>query len=99
MSRYIERAENTARLLNVYSLLMLDLPRGVGIHWRQLIEITGTHELYSVILGTRAGTIIINCWSTTNPWTLFDISLAMKQSITPRRWPSTIKMDRVTIGM
>ena len=46
MSRYIERAENTARLINVYSLLMLDLPRGVGVHWRLLIEITGAHELF-----------------------------------------------------
>ena len=46
MSRYIERAENTARLLNVYSLLMLDLPRGVGIQWRQLVEITGNHEFF-----------------------------------------------------
>lgn len=46
MARYIERAENTARLLNVYSLLMLDLPRGVGIHWRQLIAITSAHELF-----------------------------------------------------
>ncbi len=47
MSRYIERAENTARLLNVYSLLMLDLPRGVGVHWRQLIEITGAHDIFN----------------------------------------------------
>ena len=46
MSRHIERAENTARLINVYALLMLDLPRGVGIHWRQLVEITGNHELF-----------------------------------------------------
>lgn len=46
MSRHIERAENTARLINVYALLMLDLPRGVGIHWRQLVEITGSHELF-----------------------------------------------------
>lgn len=46
MSRHIERAENTARLVNVYALLMLDLPRGVGIHWRQLVEITGNHELF-----------------------------------------------------
>ena len=46
MSRYIERAENTARLVKVYAQLMLDLPRGVGIRWRQLVEIAGGDELF-----------------------------------------------------
>lgn len=46
MARYIERAENTARLVSVYSMLLLDLPRGVGIHWRQLVEIYGGNELF-----------------------------------------------------
>jgi len=45
MGRYLERAENTARLVNVYRDLMLDLPNGVGVQWRQLVEITGT-EMY-----------------------------------------------------
>ena len=44
MGRYLERVENSARLLNVYSLLLLDLPRGVGIQWSQLPEITGTAD-------------------------------------------------------
>jgi uncharacterized alpha-E superfamily protein len=44
MARYLERAENTARLVNVYANLMLDLPKGVGLHWRQLIDITGSQE-------------------------------------------------------
>ena len=46
MARYLERAENTARLARVYSYLMLDLPNGVGLSWQQLIEITGNQELY-----------------------------------------------------
>lgn len=41
MARHIERAENTARLLNAYNLLMLDLPRGVGLSWSQLVDISG----------------------------------------------------------
>jgi len=44
MARYIERAENTARLVNVYRDLMLDLPDGVGIQWRQLIDISGAEN-------------------------------------------------------
>jgi uncharacterized alpha-E superfamily protein len=40
-ARYIERTENTARLLNVFNMLMLDLPKGVGPSWGQLIDICG----------------------------------------------------------
>ena len=46
MARYVERAENTARLARAYSYLMLDLPNGVGLSWQQLIDITGNQELY-----------------------------------------------------
>lgn len=46
MGRYLERAENTARLVNVYRELMLDLPTGVGIEWRQIIQITGTEQYF-----------------------------------------------------
>jgi uncharacterized alpha-E superfamily protein len=44
MARYLERAENTARLMNVYSNLLLDLPRGTKVGWHTLIDITGAHE-------------------------------------------------------
>jgi len=43
-ARYLERAENTARLLKVYSYMMLDLPSGVGINWHQLVDISGAHD-------------------------------------------------------
>ncbi len=43
-SRYLERAENTARLLSVFSTLLLDLPAGTKLGWRSLIEITGCEE-------------------------------------------------------
>lgn len=45
-TRYLERAEDTARLVNVYASLLLDLPRGVGLEWKQLIDVTGNNELY-----------------------------------------------------
>ncbi len=47
MSRYIERAENTARLIMVNSNLLLDLPKGVQLGWQPIIEILGTEEYYS----------------------------------------------------
>lgn len=42
-ARYLERAENTARLVKVYSYMMLDLPHGVGLNWRQLVDVSGAH--------------------------------------------------------
>lgn len=41
MGRYVERAENTARLINVNAFLLLDLPKGVAPGWEPLIAITG----------------------------------------------------------
>ncbi|HAF37752.1 MAG TPA: hypothetical protein DCL32_12305 [Gammaproteobacteria bacterium] len=38
--RYLERTENTARLISVYSNLVLDLPK-VGFVWESLVNITG----------------------------------------------------------
>lgn len=38
-ARYIERAENTARLIQVYDNLLFDLPRGVDLTWYNLITL------------------------------------------------------------
>ena len=39
--RYIERAENTARLIRVNSHLVMDTPKGISPGWEPLISITG----------------------------------------------------------
>ena len=41
MSRYIERAENVARFIDVNLKLMLDLPSGSAQQWQPLVDITG----------------------------------------------------------
>lgn len=41
MARYLERAENTARIVNVNTNLLLDLPKKMTLGWQPLIEITG----------------------------------------------------------
>ena len=46
-ARYLERVENTARLLNVFSSLLLDLPGRTKLGWRALVRITGTTELFA----------------------------------------------------
>lgn len=47
MARYIERAENTARIINVTTNLQLDLPKAVRPGWEPLIAITGSSDIYS----------------------------------------------------
>jgi uncharacterized alpha-E superfamily protein len=45
-SRYLRRAENTARLVGVGSLLQLDMPRSVRFTWRPMIATVGTEERF-----------------------------------------------------
>lgn len=47
LGRYMERMENTARLINVNSNLLLDLPKGTHIGWTTLIDILGCHEEFA----------------------------------------------------
>lgn len=47
MARYIERAEDLARLISVNCSLTLDLPKGISPIWSQLISITGADAIYS----------------------------------------------------
>jgi uncharacterized alpha-E superfamily protein len=46
MARYIERAENTARIVTVNANLLLDLPKGIAPGWRPLVDITGANALF-----------------------------------------------------
>lgn len=42
LARYLERAENSARVTRVYSDLLLDLPGSTGLGWEVVLAITGT---------------------------------------------------------
>jgi len=47
LARYIERIENTARLVQTHSQLMLDMPKNVGLSWYTLIEITSNEAFFT----------------------------------------------------
>lgn len=47
IGRYMERAENTARLINVNTNLMLDLPKGIALGWEPLTRILGCEHDYA----------------------------------------------------
>ena len=46
MARYIERAENTARLINVNTHLLLDLPKRVRLGWEPIIDINSSRDYF-----------------------------------------------------
>ncbi len=46
MARYLERAENTARLINSTTQTILDLPRGASFGWDGLLRVAGLDKLY-----------------------------------------------------
>ncbi len=46
MARYLERIENTARLVMVYTDLLMDLPRGVNLSWYNLVVLNSATEEY-----------------------------------------------------
>lgn len=47
MARYLERAEDTARLVRVSRHLMLDFPGATQLGWSSLISISGADEVYN----------------------------------------------------
>jgi uncharacterized alpha-E superfamily protein len=47
MTRYIERAENVARFIDVNLHLMLDLATGVDEQWQPLVETTGDRQVFA----------------------------------------------------
>ena len=46
LGRYMERAENTARIVSVNANLLMDLPKGMAPGWQPLITITGSEALF-----------------------------------------------------
>jgi len=46
LARYIERAENTARLINVTTNLILDMPSSANVGWEHITEILGSEQRF-----------------------------------------------------
>jgi uncharacterized alpha-E superfamily protein len=47
IARYLERAENTARVINVNTNLVLDTPKGMSPGWEPLVMITGGEKRFA----------------------------------------------------
>src|SRR5262249_30588231 len=73
MHRYIERAENVARFIDVNLRLLLDLPPGTTEQWQPLVDTTGDHALFRERYGqaTQEHVIRFLTFDTSNPNSIY----------------------------
>jgi uncharacterized alpha-E superfamily protein len=69
LSRYVERAENVARFIDVNFQLMLDEAGGGDRQWQPLVNTTGDHQEFNKRYGTATQENVINflTFDTDNP--------------------------------
>lgn len=60
LARYLERAEDTARLISVNSHLLLDFPRATNLGWDSLVTITGSEAIFDEHYNKRDETSVLN---------------------------------------
>lgn len=73
MSRYIERAENVARFIDVNQKLTLGFQRGLQTQWEPLIHTTGDEELFQELYGdyTQENVVKFLTFEDRNPNSIF----------------------------
>ena len=87
LARYLERTENTARLLSVYMNLMFDLPMGVEMGWRHLLNICGAEEAFFRLYKqpNEQNTMRFLLSETGNPGSLFSSLNSARENIRTTR--------------
>lgn len=95
MNRYIERAENTSRFVDVVRHLVLDLPEEVGNQWESLIMATGDDEVFKERHGeaTEAKVIHFLTFDRENPnsiisclWAARENARSVREVISSEMW-------------
>jgi len=82
LNRYIERAENYARFIEVNLNLSLDLPRGTAEQWEPLVATTGDHENFTVRYGKATKKSVIQFLSSDaeNPNSILSCLVAAREN-------------------
>ncbi|MBI3757268.1 MAG: alpha-E domain-containing protein [Deltaproteobacteria bacterium] len=95
ISRYIERAENVARFVDVNLHLMLDLPGGAAEQWEPLVITTGDEAFFAERYGaaTRENVIEFLTFDRANPNAILtclriarENARAVRQTISSEMW-------------
>ncbi len=82
MSRYIERAENYARFIDVNLSLIMDLPKNMSEQWQPLVRVTGDDVLYETIYGnfSRDNVIEFLTFNKNNPNSILSCLIQARES-------------------
>jgi uncharacterized alpha-E superfamily protein len=60
MARYLERAEDTARLINATTLMLMDMPRGASFGWEDLLKVVGLDEAFHRLYDEASETAVMS---------------------------------------
>lgn len=82
MSRYVERAENVARIISVNLNLSLDMPGEAGQQWRPLVVITGDDQHFQERIGvtTKESVVQFLTFDTQNPNSILSCLRAAREN-------------------
>ena len=82
MSRYMERAGNIARVVDVNFRLMLDLPAGMSVQWDALVRTTGDHDAFSALYPqtTRENVLEFLTFNPENPNSILSCIRAVREN-------------------
>ena len=82
LGRYIERAENVARFIDVNHNLMLDLPSGSADQWRPIVDTTGDHAEFAKRYGaaTQENVVRFLAFDPQNPNSIYSRVLTAREN-------------------
>jgi len=92
MARYIERAENVARIMDANYHMILDLPAGVGEQWEPLVVTTGDDDLFKELYDgfTRENVVRFLAFDQRNPNSILScLQAARENARSVREWISS----------
>jgi uncharacterized alpha-E superfamily protein len=100
LNRYIERAENVARFVDVTLQLTLDLPGGTSAQWAALVQLTGDAARFQERFGTatRDNVVAFLTFDADHPSSIISCihaarenARAVRESITAEMWEQVNK--------
>ena len=94
MNRYIERAENVSRFVDVNLHLMLDMPSGADEQWEAVLYATGDFQFFQESFGsaTRENVVKFLTFDTSNPNSIYSCVSAARENARTVREVITAEM-------
>jgi uncharacterized alpha-E superfamily protein len=98
MARYVERAENVARIMDANYHMILDLPSGVGEQWEPLVVTTGDEDLFKKFYEdfNEQNVVRFLTFDTRNPNSILScLQMARENARSVREWISSEMWQQV----